>query len=188
MEKARGALDAFLRTEMEPHRTAAQRTLDQKGRSAMMPKEKQLYAVFSQVRTCFNHLKTLAEQLHQDLGVNPSMRAVMETLAASGQQTVPGIASIKGVSRQHIQTIMNALLTGGFVELLDNPAHKRSPLFDLTVRGREAFDAIQEREEEPLRRLAAAITSSDLKQANELLALINKQLIHEITKGDRDGN
>jgi DNA-binding MarR family transcriptional regulator len=154
----------------------------------MTPKEKQLYAVFSDVRTCFNHLKTLAEQLHQDLGVNPSMRAVMETLAVNGQQTVPDIASVKGVSRQHIQTIMNALLAGGLVESLDNPAHKRSPLFDLTVVGREAFARIREREEEPLRRLASAMTASDLKQAHELLALINKQLTHEIAQGDQNGN
>lgn len=154
----------------------------------MTPKEKQLYAVFSEVRACFNHLKSLAERLHQDLGVNPSMRAVIETLAASGRQTVPDIASIKGVSRQHIQTIMNTLLEGGFVESLDNPAHKRSPLFDLTAKGRKAFATIREREQEPLRRLAAAIASRDLKQAHELLTLINQQLIHELAKGDEDGN
>ena len=153
----------------------------------MTPKEKQLYAVFSDVRTCFNHLKTLAEQLHQDLGVNPSMRAVMETLAVNGQHTVPGIAGVKGVSRQHIQTIMNTLLADGLVESLDNPAHKRSPLFDLTVMGREAFARIREREKEPLRRLAAAMAASDLKRAHALLTLINKQLTHEIAKGDQDG-
>ena len=49
---------------------------------AMTPKEMELMALIGQVRTCFNRLKALAEELHEDLGVNPSMRAVMETLAA----------------------------------------------------------------------------------------------------------
>jgi DNA-binding MarR family transcriptional regulator len=89
--------------------------------------------VILQVCRCFNELKSLRERLHKDLGVNSFMRAVMETLAASGPLAVPDNAKGKGISRQHIQIIMNALSAGGFVETLNNPAHKRSPLFDLST-------------------------------------------------------
>lgn len=150
----------------------------------MTEKEKALYRVFGEVRTCFNRLKSLAEQLHSDLGVNPSMRAVMETLAANGEQTVPDIAKQKGVSRQHIQSIMNSLGGGGFVQLIDNPAHKRSPLFALTAKGEATFTKIRERETEPLRAIAELMSPAALDEAQKLLAELNRQLEQQIEKGN----
>jgi len=153
----------------------------------MTPKEKQLYAVFHEVRTCFNQMKSLAEQLHQDLGVNPSMRAVMEALSAKSPQTVPDIAKSKGVSRQHIQTVMNSLQKEGFVDTLDNPAHKRSPFFDLTSKGRKVFTKIKEREKAPLHRLAATMSSESLECAQEALLQLNQHLNNEILEGGSNG-
>jgi len=153
----------------------------------MTPKEKELYAVFREIRACFNQMKSLAEQLHQDLGVNPSMRAVMEALSTRSPQTVPDIAKNKGVSRQHIQTIMNSLQAEGFVDTFDNPAHKRSPLFNLTSKGRTVFAKIKEREKEPLQRLAAVMSSESLKHAQEALSQLNQHLVDEIKKGDSNG-
>ena len=152
----------------------------------MTSREKQLYAVFRQVRTCFNQLKALAEQLHQDLGVNPSMRAVMESLVSEGPQTVPDIAKSKGVSRQHIQNIMNALQADGFVEACDNPAHKRSPLFNLTSKGSTTFEKVQAREKEPLRHLASSMSPDDLQHAEVALANLNRHLEIEISGGEYD--
>lgn len=150
----------------------------------MTDQEEKLYAVFSEVRTCFNQLKSLAEQLHSDLGINPSMRAVMETLSRHGQQTVPDIAKRKGVSRQHIQTIMNALVESSLVEVLDNPAHKRSPLHVMTGKGERAYAEICAREKTPLRTIAEQMSPKALADTREVLALLNTQLEHEIGKGN----
>ncbi|MDA0261429.1 MAG: MarR family transcriptional regulator [Proteobacteria bacterium] len=146
----------------------------------MTPNEKELLAVIGEVRRCFNQLKTLAEGLHRDLGVNPSMRAVMEALATEGGQTVPEIAKRKSVSRQHIQTIFNALQADGLVETFANPAHQRSPLCDLTARGRRVFAKITQREDIPLGRLAAAVSADGLAQARKTLGQLNQQLAGEI--------
>jgi DNA-binding MarR family transcriptional regulator len=154
----------------------------------MKAKEKALYDLIRQVRTCFNQLKTLAEQLHQDLGINPSMRAVMEALTLGGRMTVPEIAQSRGVSRQHIQNIMNALLADGFVAAFDNPAHKRSPHFALTEKGEQAFATIKVREKEPLKRLAATMTAESLTCAGAALADLNRQIADEIGKGETHGN
>jgi len=154
----------------------------------MTSKEKKLYAVFTQVRTCFNQLKMLAEQLHKDLDINPSMRAVMEALLTNGRQTVPEIANNRSVSRQHIQNIMNALLADELVESFDNPAHKRSPLFDLTRKGRTAFALIKEREKEPIRRLADVMSSESLHCLQVALGELNIRIAHQITQGDSNGN
>lgn len=152
----------------------------------MTPEERQLLTLLRQVRTCFNQLRSLAEQLHHDLGVTPSMRAVMEDLAARGQQTVPDIARLKGVSRQHVQTIMNALEAAGLVAASVNPAHKRSPLFNLTDAGSTTFAAIGEREAAPLQRLSAAVEPAALAQAEATLEYLNRKLAEEINRGDDD--
>ena len=152
----------------------------------MTASEKKLYDVFREVRTCFNQLKSLAEQLHQDLGVNPSMRAVMESMAENGQQTVPDIANSKGISRQHIQTVMNALLAAHLVASVENPAHKRSPLYDLTAKGRDTFSKIRERETEPLRQLAATMSDTSMEQTRQTLSLLNEHLARQTMKGNEN--
>ena len=144
--------------------------------------ESQLYAVIGEVRTCFNLLKTLAERLHRDAGVNASMRAVMEALAVGPPRTVPDIASARGVSRQHIQTVMNGLVDEGLAVASDNPAHKRSPLYDLTPKGRATFAAITAHEAGPLKDLAAAMDASALEQAGQTLADLNRVLSDAIAR------
>lgn len=148
------------------------------------PNDRELTALIREVRTCFNQLKTLAERLHEDLGVNPSMRAVMESLATAGAQTVPEIARAKGVSRQHIQSVMNGLAQEGLVAARDNPAHKRSPQFELTREGRTVFKTIAGREQAPLSRLASTLSGPALLQARGTLASLNAQLAKEIAKGE----
>ncbi|MFO0773522.1 MAG: hypothetical protein U0172_02515 [Nitrospiraceae bacterium] len=120
----------------------------------MSAKSRQLYQVIREVRTCFNNLKSLSDDMHRDLGITASMRAVQECLLENGEMTVPQIASIKGVSRQHIQVTVHALLESGLVTLRDNPDHLRSPFVALTQKGRDAFKTIQGREHSALETLA----------------------------------
>jgi len=149
-----------------------------------VPRDSDLPALIREVRTCFNQLKSLADRLHQDLGINPSMRAVMESLADTAGQTVPEIARGKGVSRQHIQSVMNVLLDEGLVAARQNPAHKRSPQFELTRQGRAIFATIAGREQAPLGRLASALPGPALRQAQGTLAALNAELAKEIAKGE----
>src|SRR6266436_1557435 len=53
---------------------------------------------------------------------------VLQILARSGSQTVPQIARARATSRQNIQVVVNRLVTVGYVEAVQNPAHKRSML------------------------------------------------------------
>lgn len=151
----------------------------------MTAENEQLVGLLREVRTGFNQLRSLAERLHDDLGVNPSMRAVMESLAGSGRQTVSDIARSKGVSRQHVQTVMNTLQSAGLVLAIDNPAHRRSPLFDLTRTGHATFAAIKDRERKPLERIATGLTSASIRQARATLLQLNTQLADELA-GERD--
>jgi DNA-binding MarR family transcriptional regulator len=134
-----------------------------------------LYAVIRDIRACFNRLKALADAMHRDLGITASMRAVMESLAEK-QQPVPQIARTKGVSRQHIQASVDALLRKGLVELRENPAHKRSRLVTLTAQGQTAFAEIRRREVSVLAQLADGVAPATLNTTSELLRTLTQRL------------
>jgi DNA-binding MarR family transcriptional regulator len=148
----------------------------------MKDRKKALYAVFSEVRTCFNLLKSLTEQLHGDTGVTPAMRAVLETLASSGPRTVPEIARMKGVSRQHIQMIVNTLVEVALAETQANPLHQKSQLVALTEAGAQTFRELARREQAPLATLASEFDPEALRQARATLTRVNELLQCEIGK------
>jgi DNA-binding MarR family transcriptional regulator len=60
---------------------------------------------------------------------------------------VPQLARTRGVSRQHVQLVIDSLRRDRLVEVRSNPAHRRSPLIRATVSGHrmvrkmDAFDA-----------------------------------------------
>ena len=153
----------------------------------MTPDAAHLYELSRALRTSFNLLKGLAEEMHRDLGINASMRAVMEAIAVGGERPVPEIAREKGVSRQHIQVNVDALLGAGLAELWENPAHKRSPLVALTRKGRKTFKKVRRREAKTLERLAAQLPPDAIETAAELLGDLNDLLMQRRSKGNGDG-
>src|SRR4051794_34307434 len=98
--------------------------------------ESALFELVDEIRLQFHAWTRLADVLHGDAGVTAPMRAVLEYLQRNGPTPVPRIAQQRGVSRQHVQTIVNELRDAGLVELRDNPAHQRSHLVELTADGR----------------------------------------------------
>lgn len=67
----------------------------------------------------------------------------LRTLVKEGPQTVPEMARSRPVSRQHCQTICNALEAQGLVEFIDNPKHKKSKLVQVTRKGRDRFQSMR---------------------------------------------
>ena len=63
----------------------------------MTPKAQALYQVIRHIRSGFNLLRALGDDLHRDIKITAAMRAVLETLAEVGEQTVPQIARSKSV-------------------------------------------------------------------------------------------
>jgi DNA-binding MarR family transcriptional regulator len=135
----------------------------------MPPAPRDLEALIRLIRLAFNRLRARADALHADLGVSAGMRAVLESLAESGAQTVPDMARTKSVSRQHIQVIADALIAAGLVAPAINPRHKRSVLIDLTPAGRRVFAEVRKREGAELRCLASRLPDSGLAAALKML-------------------
>ena len=134
-----------------------------------MTKSEKMTALAQAVRGVFNRLKALTDALHGDLEITTAMRAVMETLSASGAMTVPQIAKLKGVTRQHIQLLADALVEAGLAVVKENPAHRRSSLIALTEKGKRAFAKMHGREAPVIDELASEFEAQELDRAAQVL-------------------
>jgi len=141
-----------------------------------MTKTQKMVALTTAVRLAFNRLKGLGDELHRDLEVTTAMRAVMETLAGQGPMTVPQIAKLKGVTRQHIQLLADALVEAGLAVVKENPAHRRSSLIALTDKGRRMFAKMGAREAPIIEEVAAAFEAQELERAAHVLNRLSAAL------------
>ena len=124
------------------------------------------------VRRLFHKLGHGVAALHQNSDISVGMRAVLESVIDGGPQTVPHMARIRPVTRQHIQTLVNELLEGGYVEYIDNPAHKRSKLVAPTKRGMRAFDKMRAVESEAFSRAKIEVSPEELDAARKVLSAL----------------
>ena len=123
-----------------------------------------------EVRLTFHACSAFARCADGD-EVDPSGRAVLEYLHRRQPSTVPDIARARGVTRQHVQTIVNALRAAGLVQTQANPAHRRSPLIALTTPGAELIVRITRREGDLL---ASAFDGLDPDRCRDAVAVLTE--------------
>jgi DNA-binding MarR family transcriptional regulator len=126
--------------------------------------------LFEETRLLFHALKQWVETLHEGLGVSTAMRGVLEFLLRGGPMTVPDMARARGVSRQHIQQQVDALLESELVERSANPAHRRSPMIILSDRGRALIQNMQATEQNAISRLQVGVSDNAVQEASQVLA------------------
>lgn len=137
----------------------------------MSPEQVQAFHSLSRaVRGLANAVANAAAELHEGGGMPTAMRAVLETVIVGGPKTVPAIARARGVSRQHVQALVDRLLAAALVAYRDNPAHRRSRLVAATESGKAALSALRERELAALSRLELAIGTDAMRQAREVVS------------------
>lgn len=88
--------------------------------------------------------------------------------------TIPQIGALIGMSRQGVLKQISQLTEDGLVEALPNPAHKRSPLYQLTAKGRETYDAIEARWQAHARDIASGFTEADLEAALMVISVLSQ--------------
>jgi DNA-binding MarR family transcriptional regulator len=126
--------------------------------------------LFEETRLLFHGLKQWAEALHSGLDVTVAMRGVLELILIGGATTVPEMARARGVSRQHIQQQVDALLERDFVERQVNPAHKRSSMLALTDKGRALIQNMRADELNALSRLQVGVSDHAVQEAAQVLS------------------
>jgi DNA-binding MarR family transcriptional regulator len=137
-----------------------------------------------EVRLQYHALIRLAGALHRAPKVTAPMRAVLEFLQAQGPTPVPRIARSRGVSRQHIQTIVNELLDEGLVELRDNPAHRRSCLVALTDAGDATIAGIRDTERTVLGDAFFDVDTAAVRAATETLRAVRRRIDDVIDRAE----
>lgn len=127
-------------------------------------------ALFNETRLLFHALKHWAATVHTGLELAVPMRAVLELLLRGGPATVPEMARARGVSRQHIQQQVDALLERALVRREDNPAHRRSPKITLTDRGAALTKSMRAEELNALARIQVGVSDTATAEASRVIS------------------
>jgi DNA-binding MarR family transcriptional regulator len=115
--------------------------------------------------------------LSADQGLTSARWQVLGAVSLADRPlTVPQIARRMGVTRQSVHATVNRLVRDGFVELVPNADHRRSPLVGLTERGRAQYEVIDERQIAWINRLARGIPRSDVETAIGVLDELSRRL------------
>lgn len=138
------------------------------------PEKQAVETLFEEVRRLKQRMRALTDKLHADIPLTGGMLGVLRDIDRYGPRTVPNIARSRWVSRQHIQSLVNKLLELGDVELVANPAHKRSHLVALSAQGQGRVEGIKSREHALWTSLE--VDAKSLAPAVETLSTLQKQL------------
>jgi DNA-binding MarR family transcriptional regulator len=139
-----------------------------------------LSALVDETILLFHRFRAAAETIHGEGESTAARRGVLRGLMKGGPQTVPQMARARPVSRQHIQTLVNALLEDGLVALEPNPAHRSSPIVALTSEGKSRLVEIEKRERRAFASVAASIDPRELRAAARTLAAVREAVAAEV--------
>jgi DNA-binding MarR family transcriptional regulator len=137
-----------------------------------MPVESPFNSMINETVSLFHRLRIVADQIHHRGEMTGALRSILRSLDKLGEQTVPQMARARAVSRQHVQALVNQLVVERLVELIANPAHKRSPLARLTPLGKKTVDAMNSNEAGLLSKAELGITEKELREAAETLRAV----------------
>lgn len=131
-------------------------------------------AVLGETVALFHRLKGAAQQVHGQGELSSGRWGVLRDLSQSGSQTVPQMARSRPVSRQYMQTLVDGLREQGLVELFENPAHKRSPLVQMTTKGKTLLDGMSQRATRVFKRLPSTIPEKELQRTASTLRAVRE--------------
>lgn len=136
-----------------------------------------LAEVYLVVGPLYRKVARVVENAQPVMGMSVGVRAVLDQLRRRGDLTVPQMARDQDLSRQFVQRMVNDARDAGWVELVDNPAHRRSSLVHLTRAGSRAIGAVADREHELLRQVGGALTGAEvdatLRVLTQMLAALD---------------
>jgi DNA-binding MarR family transcriptional regulator len=113
--------------------------------------------------------------------------AVLDIIERVGALTVPQIARERSTSRQNIQILVDRLAAQGRIELVTNPAHKRSDLVRLTERGRTWLAAGEEGRRQTLLEVGSQLSELEINSTTCVLRKVHS-LLSGAPEKDQVGN
>ncbi len=127
-------------------------------------------------------LLSAGDRLAAPDGLTSARWQVLGAIVLAGRPlTAPQIARRMGLARQSVRATVQRLVGDGLVAFLPNADHRRSPLVDLTDKGRQAYAAVDAKQSEWANRLARGIAVADLQTTARVL----DQLCHRLGGADQ---
>ncbi len=128
-----------------------------------------LAEVYVAIGPVYRTVARIVERSEGAMGMSTGVRNVLDQLRRGGDRTVPQLARAQDLSRQFVQRMVNDASAAGFVELRENPAHRRSSLVHLTTDGERAISAVAAREHELMTRVGGGITGAEIDATLRIL-------------------
>lgn len=127
------------------------------------------------------------DQMVAPLALTSARWQVLGAVSLSGNAlSAPQVAEAMGITRQGAQKQLNKLEEEGFLELIPNPRHERSPLYALTKRGSQTISATMSLQDTWASSLASSLSLQDLKNTLQTLNALYERLDSPVpTKGAR---
>jgi DNA-binding MarR family transcriptional regulator len=123
-------------------------------------------------------LLSRADEVVAPLGLTSARWQVLATLALAGEALpVPAVARAMSLTRQAIQKQVDLLSREGLVVARPNPAHGRSPLFQLSGAGRAALARADQRWALEAAQLSRSVSSAALKATTRLLDQLTERVL-----------
>ena len=117
------------------------------------------------------------DELVAPLQLTSARWQVLGAVALAGTSlSAPQIGDAMGITRQGAQKQLNRMVEEGLFKVLPNPHHARSPLYELTVQGRRAFDQAMAREAVWAADLAQGLSLNELETALGFLQNLHARL------------
>lgn len=136
-----------------------------------------LAAVYVALGPVYRRVARIVEHDQELSGLSVGVRNVLDQLRRDGERTVPQLAGSQELSRQFVQRMVNDAREAGHVELVENPAHRRSRLVRMTPRGRDAISAVIAREHELMGRVGGDLTDVELDATLRVLHHMDLALV-----------
>ncbi len=116
-------------------------------------------------------------KLVSPIGLTSSRWQILGAISlADKPQTAPQVAAAMGITRQGAQKQLNLAVADGLVTSMANPKHERSPLYTLTAKGEETFDAAMALHHVWMRRLEKMLPPADILTARQMIVALENQL------------
>jgi DNA-binding MarR family transcriptional regulator len=134
------------------------------------------YQITWLIRRLFRSMGQLADSYLEELGISAADRAVMEFLYPDIKLSVPQIAELYSVSRQHVQATVNSLIERKLLSVEENPKHKRSSLITLNDKGRSLFSEVAKKDKDAIKLLFNGVSDLETKRVRATLEKMRENL------------
>ncbi len=117
------------------------------------------------------------DEIANEVGLTSARWKVLGALGiAEKPLTVSQIAQNMGQTRQSVQRLVDAMTDKGFLELKENPYHKTSKLVQLTKKGVNTYNRLEEIQTPWATELANEFSQGDLDAALSVIKKLSEKL------------